>query len=117
MGAPKTYVCGNLDISDMDYFVFDLYVSDIDLFNSKVSGAIELTSSANWDVAEISYALSNLKNVISTGWNRIAIPISSFSHFSSNDTVFEPKKVNFFRIYTECSKLGIAVGNLAFGKN
>jgi hypothetical protein len=98
----------------MDYFCFDLYVSDADLFNT-TSGSIELTSSEIWDIAEATYGLSYFKDTLSTGWNRVTIPISAFYRNSTTDKAFDPENVNFFRIYTNVSQLGIAVGNLHFG--
>lgn len=110
-----TYVRGAVDISDMDYFSMDIYISDAEIFNA-ASSALEITSSAIWDVAEMSYGVYNFKDVLSTGWNHITIPISAFGINSTTEQVFDPTAANFFRIYTNSSELGIAVGNLVFGK-
>ncbi len=115
LGEPITYVRAGVDISEMDYFCFDLYVSDADLFNNTTSGSIELTSSEIWDIAEATYGLSYFKGTLSTGWNRVTIPISAFYRNSTTDKAFDLENVNFFRIYTNVSQLGIAVGNLHFG--
>lgn len=117
VGSPITFVRSSVDISDMDYLSMDIYISDAEIFNKAASkAAIEITSSTIWDKEEISYGIYSFKDVLSTGWNRITIPLSVFNRVSTTDQNFDPTAANFFRIYTNSSELGIAVGNLVFGK-
>ena len=114
-----TYKRSGINVSEMDYFGFDFYIDNEELFNDDgVLVCIEITSSGTYDKAEAAYSFKVLKGVVSKGWNRITIPISSFNINSTDETFFDTTNVNFFRTYTTgTSELGIAVGNLYFGEN
>lgn len=83
------------DISSYEkdgYLMFWLYTSDSE--GTSHTGQIELTSSGSPDSQEITWYVADLSN-LQTGWNKIALPISTADKMSDVDFT----KINMFRIY------------------
>lgn len=106
------------DISEMDYLVMDLYVSDAASFGAATI-MLELSSSGTWDDCEVAYQSSGkgLFGNLEDGWNRVKLDLD----MSVGTTgVFDPTAWNFMRFYnrgaatTGADGLTIAIDNLGF---
>ena len=75
---------------DANALVFDMYVSDEDVYYTMAENSLELTSSGRCDVEETACALTSLE--VSTGWNRVVVPLSSGG--------CDLSRVNYMRLYT-----------------
>lgn len=105
-----------IDVSKMDTFEFDLYVSDIALFD-KFAGAgmnsgFEITSSGKCDNEETAWNLKGIREnnkggEIKQGWNHIILPLTSGG--KTGETNFGA--VNYFRFFmvNEAEDTGITV--------
>lgn len=80
---------------DYGVFQFDLYISDISVFNWDWPGQIELTSSGQPDQQELHW---NFTSQIRprNGWNRLALKLSDATVSGGN---IDLSAVNFFRMY------------------
>ena len=82
------------DITGMDYFTFDLYVSDADALRGVQLG-FELTSGGTCDMQEDFFLTSLDKfTTLQDGWNTVRIPLSVFP---SGDA--DRSRINCFRIF------------------
>ncbi|MBO5898380.1 MAG: hypothetical protein J6R04_05145 [Clostridia bacterium] len=82
------------DISDYmgnGYLHFWLYVTDEEIFKE---GQMELSSSGTFDKAEINWNPTQFSD-LKKGWNEIILPLNK----ASKNSDFDPKKVNFIRLY------------------
>ncbi len=112
------------DISDMNYFVFDIYVSHPDKMAS-TTFYVELCSSGKNDNAEnsICATLANMKGeALCVGWNRIYLSLDSLSVGTGTDGVaMNDAAWNFVRIYNQDAfdageELVLAFDNVGFAK-
>ena len=105
-----------IDVSKMDTFEFDLYVSDIALFDKFAAGGMdsgfEITSAGTSDKEETAWHLKDIKEnnkggEIKQGWNHIILPLSTGA--KTGDTNFGA--VNYFRFFmvNEAEDTGITV--------
>ena len=112
------------DISDMNYFVFDVYVSHPDKISNK-NFFVELSSAGKNDKEEnsIEATLAAMKGEpIVAGWNRIYLDLDSLSECTGSDAgkpAMNEKKWNFFRIYNQTAfnageKFVLAFDNVGF---
>ena len=112
------------DISDMNYFVFDVYVSHPDKISNK-NFFVELSSAGKNDKEEnsIEATLAAMKGEpIHVGWNRIYLDLDSIPKGTGSDTgkpAMNEKKWNFFRIYNQTGfdageELVLAFDNVGF---
>lgn len=102
-----------VDCTDMDTLEFDLYVSNISLFDlfgvvGKMDNGFEICSSGKNDNQEISWTLEAMRNnnrgeALKEGWNHIILPLSSGKADSGTDSQvkgpFDPSNVNYIRFY------------------
>ena len=96
-----------VDATGMDTLTFDLYVSDIALFDmfagaGKNSG-LEITSSGTWDKQELSWTLAairdnNLGGELKNGWNHIILPLETAS-MAQGGAEFNIAAINFIRFF------------------
>lgn len=82
------------DITGMDYFTFDLYVSDADALRGVQLG-FELTSGGTCDMQEDSFFASlDEFTTLQDGWNTVRIPLSVFPRGGADRS-----RINCFRIF------------------
>jgi hypothetical protein len=74
------------------YLAFSLYVSDVSLISS-AAGQIEITSSGQPDVQELSWPFSAMD--LHSGWNNIELKLSA----ATQDSGVNLRAINFMRIY------------------
>jgi hypothetical protein len=77
---------------DAGYLAFSLYISDASLINMAADGQIEITSSGQPDVQELSWLFRNLD--LHSGWNNLELKLSD-----GNDAGVNLRAINFMRIY------------------
>lgn len=93
------------------YLDLYLYVPHLSMLGDVVY--VELTSSGNCDVQEIT---NNIKNCVTEdGWNHVHMPLSSMWKGSDNGT-FDPTNCNFFRLYTLNSTASLYLDNVRLAK-
>lgn len=102
-----------VDCSDMDTLEFDLYVSNLSLFDlfgvvGKMDNGFEISSSGKNDNQEISWTLESIRNsnrgeALKEGWNHIILPLSGGRADDGTDAQvkgpFDPSNVNYIRFY------------------
>jgi len=102
-----------VDCTDMDTLEFDLYVSDVSLFDlfgvvGKMDNGFEICSSGKSDNQEISWTLESIRNnhrgeALKEGWNHIILPLNSGKAYAGTDSQvqgpFDPSNVNYLRFY------------------
>ncbi len=99
-GMVNQYVLDNpIDVSAMDTFEFEMYISDLSFFDEVTFGggdSLELTSSGTCDKEESNYGVGNFikKEDAVVGWNHVAIPLASMGGGECDWT-----RVNFLRIF------------------
>lgn len=99
-----------------DAVEFELYVSDLALFDVKFSNTqLELTSSGICDKEEIGWDLATIKECIvgepRVGWNHVVLYISEAT--ANGDLPFDISRINFFRFFMvepEGGNVDITVG-------
>ncbi len=110
-----------VNISTMNYFVFDIYVSHPEkIDNTKFY--VELSSSGKNDVQEnsIKATLSSMKGeALVVGWNRIYLDLSTLNEKTS--PALDVTKWNFVRFYNQDrfdagAELVLAFDNIGFSK-
>ncbi len=74
---------------------FDLYISDVSLFNWDWPGQIEITSSGNPDSQELHWNFTGQLR-LRNGWNRVVLKLSEAEISGGN---IDLSAINFFRIY------------------
>lgn len=74
---------------------FDLYISDVSVFNWNFPGQIELTSGGTPDSQELHWNFTSERR-LANGWNRVVLPLSAGEASGGNINL---TAVNFFRIY------------------
>ena len=97
-------------ISD-GYLDFYLYVPHLSMLGDTVY--VELTSSGNCDVEEITNSAKEY--ITEDGWNHVHMPLSAFWKGSNNGT-FDPTACNFFRLYTLNSTTNLYLDNVRLVK-
>ena len=97
------------------YLSFYFYIPNRDLLGNIVQ--VELTSSGNCDVSEITYSIHEHldEHITNDGWNHIQIPLSEFWRGTNNGT-FDPTALNFFRLYTLNSQSNFYVDDIRLVK-
>ena len=102
-----------VDGTDLDTLEFDLYVSDVKLFDlfgvqGKMDSGLEITSSGRSDNQEISWTLSQIKannqgGELKDGWNHIILALASGRADGGTDEqlkgAFDVSRVNYMRFY------------------
>lgn len=81
----------------LDYGIlqFNLYISDVSVFNWNWAGQIEITSSGNPDSQELHWNfMSQLR--LASGWNKVVLKLSEAEVSGGN---IDLGAINFFRIY------------------
>lgn len=81
----------SIDVSDMDFFRFDLYVEDFNAASS-AEWCVELTSSGTCDEQEHQY-LGTFAGM-GAGWNTVTLRLGSFQ-----DKGMDLTKFNYFRLF------------------
>ncbi|MDR0698661.1 MAG: DUF3823 domain-containing protein [Tannerella sp.] len=76
-------------------FQFDLYISDVSVFDWTWSGQIELTSSGNPDSQELHWNFTSERR-LQNGWNKVVLKLSEAEETGGR---LDLSAVNFFRIY------------------
>ena len=74
---------------------FDLYISDVSVFNWNFPGQIELTSGGAPDSQELHWNFTSERR-LANGWNRVVLPLSTGEVSGGNINL---SAINFFRIY------------------
>lgn len=88
-----------VDISDMDYLEFDLYVSATDIFTAAGDAKLELTSSGKSDQQEIDYSMKNLS--LTVGWNHVKLPLANFRAVNGSlGVACDKTAINYMRIFS-----------------
>lgn len=102
-----------VDCTDMDTLEFDLYVSNVSLFDlfgvvGKMDNGFEICSSGKNDNQEISWTLEGIRNnhrgeALKEGWNHIILPLNTGKADAGTDAQvqgpFDPSNVNYLRFY------------------
>ena len=107
------YTATPLDLSEIVYVEFDLYISDSSKYTSGNSIMVELCSSGRQDDSEIS---TGITPEIKEGWNHIRIDFSTLK--SGSPEPFDITAWNFFRLCingpydTQGDELTVALANL-----
>jgi hypothetical protein len=107
------YTATPLDLSEIVYVEFDLYISDSSKYTSGNSIMVELCSSGRQDASEIS---TGITPEIKEGWNHIRIDFSTLK--SGSPEPFDITAWNFFRLCingpydTQGGELTVALANL-----
>ena len=107
------YTATPLDLSEIVYVEFDLYISDSSKYTSGNSIMIELCSSGRQDASEIS---TNITPELKEGWNHIRIDFSTLK--SGSPEPFDITAWNFFRLCingpydTQGGELTVSLANL-----
>ncbi|MBO5898691.1 MAG: hypothetical protein J6R04_06750, partial [Clostridia bacterium] len=108
----------DLDISKMEYLVFDLYLSDVSM--GALPAEIELHSEHNgsyggWtDTHEVHVRPDDISSYFAgapvAGWNKVVIPLSEFVEDTPGTTIYDDTKVSYFRMYlpSDGSNVGTA---------
>jgi hypothetical protein len=76
-------------------FQFDMYISDVSVFDWTWPGQIELTSSGNPDSQELHWNFTSERR-LQNGWNKVALKLSGAEETGGR---LDLSAVNFFRIY------------------
>ncbi len=93
-----------VDASRMDTLEFDMYVSDVSIFDRFAQGGmdtgLEITSSGKEDAEEIAWHLAEIRDLnegepVKEGWNHIILPLSS----GATTGEINLAAVNFMRIF------------------
>jgi len=109
------YTATPLDLSEIIYIDFDLYISDGSKYTADNSIMVEICSSGRQDASEIS---TGIKPELKQGWNHIRIDFSTLK--SGSPEPFDITAWNFFRLCingpydTQGSELTVALANLVF---
>ncbi|MDR2775293.1 MAG: DUF3823 domain-containing protein [Tannerella sp.] len=74
---------------------FDLYISDVSVFDWTWPGQIEITSSGNPDSQELHWNFTSERR-LQNGWNKVALKLSEAEESGGR---LDLSAVNFFRIY------------------
>ena len=115
-----------IDASGMDTLTFDLYVSDLALFDmfagEGMNSGLELTSSGDADYQEVSWKLAgirdrNIGDEIVVGWNHIILPLETADvnpgGDENNDRYgdFDISRIDFIRFFmvNEATDAGITL--------
>ena len=110
------YTATPLDLTEIKYVEFDLYISDATMYTTANDIMIELCSSGRQDSYEIS---TTIKPAIQEGWNHIKIKMDSLKNGSGAE-IFDATAWNFFRLCingpydTGSDELTVAIANLTF---
>jgi hypothetical protein len=102
-----------VDGTDLDTLEFDLYVSDVKLFElfgvkGQMDSGLEITSSGRSDNQEIAWTLENISfnnrgEPLKEGWNHVILPLNSGEPKTGDDPAlqgdFDISCVNFMRFY------------------
>lgn len=89
----------------MDTLTFDLYISDLALFDAKFGNdALELTSSGKCDNSEIAWKLAEIKSnnlggELVAGWNHIILPLSTAKATDGSTGAFDISAINYMRFF------------------
>lgn len=91
------------DVSGMNYFAFDLYLSDASVLEGKKM-YLELTSSGTVDQQEICWEMTldrmNGGKALVDGWNHVEVALNSYNQTPSNQkAVFDNTQWNFMRLH------------------
>jgi hypothetical protein len=76
-------------------FQFDLYISDVSVFDWTWPGQIELTSSGNPDSQELHWNFTSERR-LQNGWNKVVLKLSDAEETGGR---LDLSAINFFRIY------------------
>ena len=100
--APSTVFATPVDGTGYDALEFELYVSDLALFDVKFGNTqLELTSSGACDQEEIGWNLATIKECIvgepQAGWNHVVLYFSEAA--TRGDNPFDITRINFFRFF------------------
>ena len=110
------YTATPLDLTEIKYVEFDLYISDATKYTTANDIMIELCSSGRQDSYEIS---TTIKPAIQEGWNHIKIKMDTLKNGSGAE-IFDATAWNFFRLCingpydTGSDELTVAIANLTF---
>lgn len=110
-----------LDISNMKYIEFDLYVSDDKVLPYARNIWVELGSAGKCDHNEFSVEFWNNQHPsmgLKTGWNHIQLSLELFKNNDSNGDL-DKTKLNYFRFFTNTKftlteEFTIAIDNVTF---
>ncbi|MBE6620326.1 MAG: hypothetical protein E7625_03055 [Ruminococcaceae bacterium] len=110
-----------IDISNMKYIEFDLYVSDDKVLPNARNIWIELGSAGKCDHNEFSVEFWNNQNPslgLKKGWNHIQLSLELFKNNGSNGDL-DMTKLNYFRFFTNTKftlteEFTIAIDNVTF---
>lgn len=82
---------------DMEHgiFQFDLFISDVSIFDWGFAGQIEISSSGLPDNLELNWPFTSERRLVN-GWNRVILKLSEAGPSGGN---IDLNSVNFFRIY------------------
>ena len=84
-----------IDISEMDYMEFDLYVSETDIFSAAGDAKLELTSFDWVDNKEINYSMKDVS--LNAGWNHVKLALADFG--TEGTEVCNKEAITFMRLY------------------
>lgn len=87
-----------VDISDMQYLEFDIWLPSDTYMSSATNGSLELTSSGKSDSCEINFSVAKLKALgLTAGWNHVKLDLDSAS--SGSTDAIDLTKVNYMRLF------------------
>lgn len=90
----------SVDLSDMAYLEFDVYISDLNLISSATDAQIEIRSGLTPDDAELYWDLDSVKTLrLKQGWNHVRVALSAGRDSMSAGNKIDLTKVCFFRFY------------------
>jgi hypothetical protein len=104
LGSAPSATFDPIDGTGMDTLTFDLYISDLALFDVKFANTgLELTSAGAYDKEEISWKLqgirdNNLGDELKAGWNHIILPLET-ADMGQGGADFNIAAINFFRFF------------------
>jgi len=94
--APSWTRSTGIDITNMDYLEFDIYVSDSGIITSARDTQIELRSGSGNDNNEMQWTSSYVKNMRwVSGWNHVKLKLSGANVVGTVDET----AINYFRFY------------------
>ncbi len=106
LGSASGATFDPVDGTGMDTLTFDLYISDLALFDVKFGNTgLELTSSGACDNSEISWNLAGIKehNIggeLVAGWNHVILPLETATPDDRGGKGdFDISAINFFRLF------------------
>ena len=97
-----------VDAEDMDTLEFELYISDLAMLTEIVfseGDSIELCSGGTCDQGEKNYSWKKVFEALAAdpntkaGWNHVAIPLSAMGDTEGTYGKFNPKEVNYMRMF------------------